>query len=165
MKIPVAGLPEGVHEFAFDSPAAALGLDGGFRELHVALVVEKSEREIHLQGTIDTAYECACDRCLKEIVTPLSPTYQVFYVFSEADAGRFDPAETQVLAPGTPAIDIADDVRQVVQLTLPLKILCTEKCKGLCPRCGKNLNEGPCECRPEPIDPRWDALQGLRTNE
>jgi len=165
MKIPVASLPEGVHEFAFETSAGALGLDGGFREIHVALVVEKSDRQIHLQGTIDTAIESTCDRCLKEIVAPLSPSFQVYYVFSEADAGRFDPAETQVLAPGTPVVDIADDVRQVVQLTVPLKLLCTDSCKGLCPRCGKNLNEGSCECRPEPIDPRWDALQGLRTND
>jgi len=165
MKIPVAGLPEGVHEFEFDSPAAGLGLDGGFKEIHVDLTVEKLEREIQLRGRIDTSFEGVCDRCLKQIVTPLSPAFALHYVFTEADAGRFDPAETQILAPGTASVDIADDVRQVVQLTVPLKILCKDTCKGLCPQCGKDLNEGPCDCRPEPIDPRWDALRGLRAND
>ncbi len=165
MKIPVAGLPEGVNEFAFDSPAAALGLDEAFREIRVTLSAEKSDREIHLQGRIETAFEGVCDRCLKQIITPLSPTFVVHYVFTETDAGRYDPAETQILAPGTVAVDITDDVRQVVQLTVPLKLLCSEECKGLCPQCGKDLNEGPCDCRPVPIDPRWDALRGLRANE
>ncbi len=165
MKIPVAGLPEGVHEFAFDSPAAALGLDGGFRDIHVSLNVTKSERELFLQGRIETRLEGVCDRCLTDVTTPLAPTLIVHYLFSEEDAGRYDPAETQLLAPGTPSVDIADDVRQVVQLTVPLKLLCKESCKGLCPTCGKDLNEGPCDCRPVPMDPRWDALRELRPND
>ena len=42
-----------------------------------------------------------------------------------------------------------------------MKVLCREDCKGLCPKCGRNLNEGPCGCDLHEEDPRWDALKGL----
>jgi uncharacterized protein len=44
-----------------------------------------------------------------------------------------------------------------------MKKLCSEDCKGLCPSCGKNLNDGPCNCAEEIIDPRWELLQKLKT--
>jgi uncharacterized protein len=42
-----------------------------------------------------------------------------------------------------------------------MKPLCEENCAGLCPSCGSNLNDGPCDCKHEAIDPRWEGLQGL----
>ncbi|MGA9121635.1 MAG: DUF177 domain-containing protein [Bacteroidota bacterium] len=165
MKIPVAGLPEGIHDFKFVSTSAALELESRFGEVRVDVEVAKTDGEIHLQGRIGADLACTCDRCLGEFTARLHPSFVVHYVFRDEDADRFDPAETQVLAPGTSAINIGEDVRQVVQMAVPLKLLCKESCKGLCPQCGKNLNEGPCNCRPEPLDPRWDALRGLRSND
>jgi uncharacterized protein len=165
MRIPVAGLPEGIHEFTFVSAAAALELEQTFGEVRVEAEVAKTDGELHLQGEVETDLQCTCDRCLNAFTAHLHPTFVVHYVFRDEDAARFDPAETQIIPPGTPAIDIGDDVRQVVQMAVPLKLLCKDTCKGLCPQCGKNLNEGACECRPGPSDPRWDALRDLRTNE
>jgi uncharacterized protein len=67
------------------------------------------------------------------------------------------------LHPETDKIDLSEDVRDYALLALPMKKLCSENCKGLCPKCGKNLNDGPCECRDEKIDPRWEPLQKLKT--
>ena len=53
-------------------------------------------------------------------------------------------------------------VAEQVQLNLPTHPLCREDCRGLCPRCGANLNDGPCGCAEPPGDPRWAALAGLR---
>jgi uncharacterized protein len=52
-------------------------------------------------------------------------------------------------------------IREELILAVPEYVLCREECRGLCPRCGKDLNEGPCACRPEP-DPRWAALEALK---
>jgi DUF177 domain-containing protein len=53
-------------------------------------------------------------------------------------------------------------MRDSVGLALPLNPLCRDDCAGLCARCGKDLNEGACECVDDDIDPRWDALAALR---
>lgn len=59
-------------------------------------------------------------------------------------------------------IELDDLVRQNVLLELPMKPLCAPGCQGLCPRCGRNLNEGPCACAPEATDPRWRKLEDMQ---
>jgi uncharacterized protein len=89
-------------------------------------------------------------------------TYTVHYVFSDAEAVSFDPAEVQVVSPSLSAVELDEDVRQTIEIAVPLKLLCNERCKGLCPQCGKNLNNGPCTCELAEVDPRWESLQNLR---
>jgi uncharacterized protein len=61
--------------------------------------------------------------------------------------------------------DIGGYVHDAIILSLPMKIVCREDCKGLCVVCGGNLNEGECGCRPENSDPRWQGLGGLFENK
>ena len=58
-------------------------------------------------------------------------------------------------------LDIRDVVMNNIYLALPLKVLCKEDCKGLCQDCGKNLNEGQCNCTHEEVDPRLSALKDM----
>ena len=58
-------------------------------------------------------------------------------------------------------IDLKEDVREAIILAFPLKPLCRPECRGLCPHCGRNLNEEKCECREEKIDPRLAKLKEL----
>jgi len=162
MKIPVGGLSEGVYSYHFDENASAIGLGSEFSDIHVDARLAKMDDQFHLHVDIQTTARCTCDRCLVEFTKKLVPGYEMHYLFEEADAGRFDPAEVQVIAPGASSIDLAEDVRQTILVSLPLKLVCREACKGLCPTCGKNLNEGPCSCKPQPADSRWDALRALR---
>jgi uncharacterized protein len=59
-------------------------------------------------------------------------------------------------------IDLGDLVREQFYLMVPMKPLCSEACKGLCPQCGTNLNRGTCECRNEWHDPRFEKLKALK---
>jgi uncharacterized protein len=59
-------------------------------------------------------------------------------------------------------IDLTDLVREQILLDLPTQILCQEDCKGLCQKCGANLNEVNCNCEENEIDPRWSALKNLK---
>ena len=163
--MPIAGLPEGEHEFCFDEPASALGLGPGFSDVHVEALLEKTPNELHLMVKVETQVSCTCDRCLAEFSESLSSTYHMHYLYDASGTRRYDQAEVQVISPGTPSLDIAEDVSQTIQVAVPLKLLCKSTCKGLCPGCGKNLNDGPCECRPEPLAPQWDALRDLRIKE
>jgi len=58
--------------------------------------------------------------------------------------------------------DLTDMVRQELLLALPMKPLCSEECKGLCPRCGVNLNIETCDCRVKGMDSRWEGLKDLK---
>jgi uncharacterized protein len=58
---------------------------------------------------------------------------------------------------------LEDVLREQVLLALPLKVTCREECKGLCPQCGKNLNQEQCSCSTEMEDPRWAALKDVRS--
>lgn len=166
MKIQVGGLSEGVHEYSFRSTPAELGLTPEFREpVEVQATIEKTSRQLFLKASLRTTADVECDRCVTLIREPLASGYQMHYVWEASDAERIDPAEVQVLSPGQTVIDTADDVRQTVLLAFPLKHVCREDCKGLCPRCGINLNEGTCDCRETRVDGRWDKLKELQNNK
>jgi uncharacterized protein len=62
-------------------------------------------------------------------------------------------------------IDISQRVHDAIMLNISLKPLCSEDCRGLCPMCGANLNEGECDCTPDKTDERWDALKNLFDNQ
>ena len=61
-----------------------------------------------------------------------------------------------------PTIALSPIAEERVQVALPMKPLCRPDCRGLCPACGKDLNQGPCGCTHETVDPRWEALKGLK---
>jgi uncharacterized protein len=81
-----------------------------------------------------------------------------------ADAGledADDESDVFVLDPGARSLDLRPAVREEWLLAVPAFSVCREDCKGLCPKCGADLNEGPCDCPPS-TDARWDALKAAR---
>jgi uncharacterized protein len=61
-----------------------------------------------------------------------------------------------------PQVALEQLAGEQIELALPMRIVCAESCKGLCPRCGANLNRGECGCKPEAVDDRLQALSALR---
>jgi len=166
MKIQLGGLSEGIHQYHFDVAGADLDLGSGFRHpVTVSATVEKAGNQFFLTASAEARGTFACDRCLGEFDTVLRPHYSMVYVFQEAETERRDPSEYQVISPSLSVVDIADDVRQMFLLSVPLKLLCGETCRGLCPHCGINLNVATCSCRDEQPEERWEALKKLRTEE
>jgi len=164
MKIQLGGLSEGVHQYEFHVAGTELDLGPGFRHpVAVSATVEKTGNQVFLTASAEATATLTCDRCLTEFDTVLTPRYTMVYVFEETEADRFDPSEVQVIPHSLSVVDIADDVRQTLLLTVPLKLLCSESCKGFCPRCGINWNVASCDCRDEHSDQRWEALKKLRT--
>jgi uncharacterized protein len=164
MKIQVGGLSEGIHEFQFSAEGSVLDLEfASLVSVHVSL--EKAGSQIFLTGTVQTEGTFTCDRCLASFTRPLSSTYRMYYLFDSAEAGRFDPAEVQVISTSLSIIDITDDVRQTLLLAVPLKLVCSETCKGLCPTCGTNWNLEVCDCHEEVADPRWEELKKFRDTD
>ena len=97
-----------------------------------------------------------CYRCLGDAVLEV-PIHSLEYQASEADD---DELRTPYVVDGS--LEVSDWARDAVVLALPEKILCRPDCAGLCPECGKNLNDEPHTHEETPSDSRWAALEALR---
>lgn len=93
----------------------------------------------------------ACDRCLGTVTVPVRLEYEErFQTPAQAAAApAADEEERRATVYRGDVIDLTEGLRQQLILGLPFKLLCREDCRGLCPRCGRNLNEGDCGCSPE----------------
>lgn len=110
-----------------------------------------------MQGSIATTIHGICDRCASEFHRKVEfPIDVVLVTKLESEENE----DEWVFPLEGDSADLDDIVRTVFVLNLDSKLLCKEDCKGLCPRCGKNLNDGPCNCRKE-LDPRFAALKQL----
>lgn len=110
-----------------------------------------------MSGSIKTCLHGVCDRCAAEFSREVE--YPIQAVLVEELANEENEDEWVFPLEGESA-DLQDIVRTVFVLNMESKLLCKPDCKGLCCRCGKNLNDGPCSCQKEP-DPRFAALRQL----
>ena len=110
-----------------------------------------------MQGSIHTRIHGVCDRCANDFDREVN--FPIDVVLVEELSNEENEDEWVFPLEGDSA-DLDDIVRTVFVLNLDSKLLCSEDCKGLCCRCGKNLNEGKCNCQKE-IDPRFAALKQL----
>ena len=110
-----------------------------------------------MTGSITTCIHGICDRCASEFDREINFPIEVVLVTELANEENED--EWVFPLEGDSA-DLDDIVRTVFVLNLDSKLLCKEDCKGMCCRCGKNLNDGPCSCQKE-LDPRFAALKQL----
>jgi uncharacterized protein len=162
MKINISKLAEGTHEYELEAEPPSIGLDDEFQDkVLVAARLEKTKRQMYLKAKVRAVGSFYCDRCVEEFRLKLENEYELVYVTEQSDRDFYNADEVQVVSPEVNEIDIGEDVRQTVLLSVPQKLLCKESCAGLCPRCGRNLNREQCVCKAEEIDPRWERLRGL----
>ncbi len=132
------------------------------------LIENRGHREqiadIRIRAAYKGDFECLCARCVEPVASPVAGNFDLIFRPHEADAEAGEraitPDETEIGYYEQSGLSLEDVVREQVLLSLPSRTLCSEDCKGLCPRCGQNLNSGACTCN-TPTDPRWNALQGL----
>jgi uncharacterized protein len=162
LKIRVSGLSAGKHEHTLRVPASDLQLDANFDSpVEVKVRLEKLARQIVVRGEIATRASFSCDRCLADFRQPLTASYAIVYVEDGSEAGRFPPEDVRIIRNEATVIDLSEDVREMVLLSVPLKLLCREECRGLCSSCGADLNKGECGCPKESAGGAWQGLEKL----
>jgi uncharacterized protein len=123
---------------------------------------------IRLVGKWFGDFEASCARCLEPVQQHLEREFDLIYrplgSDRRADEVAISEAETEIGYYQGEGMELADSLREQVLLAAPIKIVCSEACKGICVQCGKNLNEGSCGCAPVISDPRWNALKDLKKN-
>jgi uncharacterized protein len=123
-------------------------------------------KDIRLNGRLSAGFELNCARCLEPVAQDVKREFELLYRPLGTDAGRDElsvtDAEAEIGYYQGDGILLEDVLREQVLLALPLKVTCREDCKGLCPHCGKNLNQEQCSCTTLVEDPRWSALKEIR---
>lgn len=108
---------------------------------------------ISLKGYAETEYEVECYRCLKNLNRNIKVKLEEEFVSTKKDDGE------AVYTYDSNLLDLDKVVVDSILLNLPLRQLCNEACKGFCPNCGTNLNEGSCSCKDEKINPQMEKLK------
>jgi uncharacterized protein len=128
----------------------------------------KALEDIRVVGDFSTQLELHCARCLEPVYRDVAGSFDLIYRPLGSDAGMEERSvqggETDIGYYQGEGLQVEDVLREQVLLAVPLKAVCSEACKGLCPRCGKNLNVEACTCQPVP-DERWNRLASIRLKQ
>lgn len=133
-------------------------------EIHCELC--KTEDLVSAKGWVKGKMLLACGRCLKEFETGYKSFFEIHYKPQPEEA----PEDEEVISGEAVEtvyfdgefLDIAEQIRQTVLLSVPMRALCREDCKGFCGGCGSNLNVEKCKCSGPPPDSRWSALKNWK---
>lgn len=158
--------------FCVDIPAGEIDFDSGISQtsaLHtegVASLLNHSLGEIRIAGKLSVSADGNCDRCLGPAAFSIAKEFDLVYVPSDqtggAGAEEIDRAATEVGYYEGAGLELNDVLREVVLLALPMRLVCSEACKGICPVCGQDRNMRDCHCQTETADERWNQLRALR---
>lgn len=126
--------------------------------VQVHLTITNVGHSLSVEGTVKACVELNCNLCLEQFLCQLE------YPFSEHYYQRLDgskPPDEEWIAYSGDVLDFAPEVIKSAFLALPMRSLCRDDCKGLCPSCGVNINQHQCDCKVEVKDLRLAKLQEL----
>lgn len=120
-----------------------------------------------LTATLQYEQTVRCMRCLEPVTLPERSELELTIHEEGADVGpgehQLEASDLGVIYVDSDVFDLEPVLLEQLELNAPMRVLCREDCRGLCPSCGQNLNEGECDCEPPRADPRWAALERLRS--
>lgn len=151
------------REFVFDQDSTFIIEDVVITQLYGVLRLTRTRQGIVIQGTLHTQISADCVRCLTPCKLPCDIEISDLFVYP-APSGSAVSSNPYIVDDGG-FIDLQPIIREEGILAVPIQALCSPDCKGLCPVCGQNLNEGTCTCADESIDPRLSSLRELLDEE
>ncbi len=165
-------------EFDDDYQPGAIEFGPEFRQIgplhgdgRAELVVEhrghhQDVEDIRLIGNVRAHLEFSCARCLEPVGQDVSKTFDLIFrpqgVDRRAAEVAISEGETEIGYYQGEGLLLEDALREQVLLATPVRALCREDCKGLCPQCGRNLNVEECHCEQRLSDPRWEPLSEIK---
>lgn len=135
--------------------------------LHVSLL----DGMVNVSGTVSTEAIFYCSRCLVEYKTPIQSSFSLTYVKElpeiegEGEDLEISPEDMGLMLYSGESIDLREAVQQEVVMALPLRPLCATDCKGLCPKCGANLNQEVCSCDKNDFSLKFSALKNFKVDK
>jgi uncharacterized protein len=133
----------------------------------LAFDIFKDKQAFRLAGRVKTTLELKCGRCLEPFIVPVDQEFDLRYQPHTVSTGEgereIEEDDLTTAFYEHDEIDLGHLMHEQFVLALPMKPLCSDACKGICPVCGANRNTSTCDCKPEWEDPRFAALRELRT--
>lgn len=129
--------------------------------LKVNGIISNNGKALVLTADVEAEMGTQCARCLDDIIVDAGFSMEESFVQSESDI----PEDDDIIVFDGYTIELDDVVEDNLIMNIKGRYLCDEDCKGLCPQCGANLNDGECGCSREFIDPRWAGLADLMNND
>jgi uncharacterized protein len=148
--------------------------DEGYRvaaPVHLVMDVRGDRDAYRVSGRVETTLELECGRCLELFQIPVASAFDLRYVpqtpghATGEDEREVEEDDLTTAHYQDDKIDLEELMREQFQLALPMKPLCADSCRGLCPVCGTNLNKGQCSCAPKWEESRLAGLKGLLHKE
>ncbi|MFN3475993.1 MAG: YceD family protein [Candidatus Methylomirabilales bacterium] len=167
MFVELSQIPEEGLDLRYPPGDLALEIEGLWEPrapVEATVRFERRGEGVMASGVFSTIVGLTCSRCSEPFALPVHDEFQVFFVRpsplreEEVELSR-EELDVEFLVEDR--IDILNLIRQNILLDLPVQPLCREECRGLCSKCGANLNEGLCGCQKGRIDPRVEPLRKL----
>ena len=128
--------------------------------------VRRDGKEVELSGELHAKIKTACDRCLQPVNLSIGAEFKERFVpavsWGAEQQHELQEEDLNLAVFDGEAIEVDDLVREEILLAVPAHVLCREDCKGLCPVCGTDRNQGGCQCEKKANDSRWQGLENLR---
>ena len=162
MRIKISGLENDTYDYDFEADIEKIDLtEPLFGKYNTNVVLNKFDDQIILEALTTAGANFICDRCGAAFKQTVNSKYKMIYLLRSIE-GAEEEINITYLSPDTHMIDISKDVQDYMILSVPMKRLCKEDCKGLCAKCGADLNEKQCDCNDDEIDDRWKVLSELK---
>lgn len=169
MWFPISDVPAEGKEYVFDDQTLwreawkAFSIDlTPVRDLVAEVtILPQSDNAALVRGTLKGAVSMPCDRCMGEFVLEVDETFDAYEQLPESDE-ELDEEPRIRLDSGQLQLNIAAILWEEFAVTLPIKPLCAEECKGMCAKCGQDLNKGTCDCEQDEGDERLAVFRNLK---
>jgi uncharacterized protein len=161
MIITIRDVKEGINEFEQIVPSSHYDLpeqDFYPNLLSLKIFIDRLENLFRIRISVSTDAVFSCDRCLRRYKSNFNETIEQLYQLGHDD---LESDEIEYLPANSKEIDISKSIHDVFVLNRPIQLLCKNDCKGLCMKCGVDLNEQSCDCQKTEIDPRFEKLKLL----
>lgn len=130
--------------------------------LHIVIDHIKG-RELFIKGNVELTIAIPCDRCLKDVPTEFRLDFEKTVDLCESTDAQKDQLDEKNYIDGY-HLDVDKLLYNEILIEWPMKILCSDDCKGICNVCGQNLNEGTCDCEDTSLDPRMSVIRDVFKN-
>lgn len=153
-------------EYSFDIGDSEIDYMGtAYRYSGTAPVTIKAymvgEKSVVVSGEISVSLELACDRCLERVDYPIETSFERRYELDADGTACLSDDDEKVSYIDDYSLDIEGLVAEEVIIGFPMKVLCSDGCRGICTKCGANLNKGECGCDRTELDPRMSIIKDL----
>ena len=132
------------------------------QDAHI-VVKHVKQRELMIEGEADMVLEVPCDRCLEPVKVPFHLEFAKNVDLQEDEGAQVDELDEKNYIDGY-NLDVDKLLYNEILIGWPMKILCSEDCKGICNVCGQNLNQGTCNCEDTSLDPRMSVIRDVFKN-